>query len=781
MSVSKRSASTSEPEDDMSDSVSASVRTMSVRSDNDDLSQSEPFDAGHRETDATEVDFHINKHLAIFNAAKSKMHLVQFTKKPDYEDLLGMITKYGLNRNQLVTLFELVVSDKLGAKAYNTLVGHMLPRGTVPEELVIRIFGMVPCREHAPRLVARLLNWVITVYDVLDSRDRIVRLYGVLMHYLDMEGIRSQLCHLLYFMTKRVHVKPYRVSRIYNLIHRVGPARELCGLLQTYKEYIPSIIVPDAAAGTKSKLVFQSPFPSMMDTIVQIRALWDNEVENDQMMMMHKPELDTSNTNERRKKRRKQEKTFTIPSTATSSTNYGSVNIKDMTTLTTLAENIDKLALPDQMASVLNNRMLQHVLICDPRPSTVMRVSGWLSQALSDHTLWQRRTAQTRETFSDLLQKLVSLCQLTNAHLPYVEDFLEHYLKTWNGVDHTDLILELLTYTKPTSYERLYTGFLKPLYRIFCFSDITWKTRLILCYTNWLQNWLTLNWHEHKQRRNDVAESSEANDNGDDVLWPFQGLSFDIDYLRTIQLFIQHVDRVSILGMELEHDHCVFQHATLSFFELVSSMSIHHDIPEIIMPFAPLVYRCFLSTNAMAVSRICGIVYQYKRAFEENEKRDDDWKSHQSEEYLDLFNSFVMDICNSLWLSTLQDGDRFAFSLKQEFMDAFQEICSEYEFPFQSFLSLTWSATFSGYSRRFMKAKEEADAAIRLDEPVTSDALIKLGQDGGLGISYSDYRVAYLDRLHDLGFRGLYSLLQSCMTSLINRRRLTEELSRASD
>lgn len=94
-------------------------------------------------------------------------------------------------------------------------------------------------------------------------------------------------------------------------------------------------------------------------------------------------------------------------------------------------------------------------------------------------------------------------------------------------------------------------------------------------------------------------------------------------------------------------------------------MSIHHDIPEIIMPFAPLVYRCFLSTNAMAVSRICGIVYQYKRAFEENEKRDDDWKSHQSEEYLDLFNSFVMDICNSLWLNTLQDGDRFAFSLKQ--------------------------------------------------------------------------------------------------------------------
>lgn len=41
----------------------------------------------------------------------------------------------------------------LGAKAYNTLVGHMLPRGTVPEELVIRIFGMVPCREHSPKLV----------------------------------------------------------------------------------------------------------------------------------------------------------------------------------------------------------------------------------------------------------------------------------------------------------------------------------------------------------------------------------------------------------------------------------------------------------------------------------------------------------------------------------------------------------------------------------------------------------------------------------------------------
>lgn len=103
------------------------------------------------------------------------------------------------------------------------------------------------------------------------------------------------------------------------------------------------------------------------------------------------------------------------------------------------------------------------------------------------------------------------------------------------------------------------------------------------------------------------------------------------------------------MGYVLEGDHPLLQHASLSFFEFVSSMSIHHDIPEIIIPAGPIVYRSFLTTSAMAMSRICGIVNQYKKAFEVNDRKTGDWVTRHTVEYLNHFNTYVMDLCNALW------------------------------------------------------------------------------------------------------------------------------------
>lgn len=116
-----------------------------------------------------------------------------------------------------------------------------------------------------------------------------------------------------------------------------------------------------------------------------------------------------------------------------------------------------------------------------------------------------------------------------------------------------------------------------------------------------------------------------------------------------MQFFIQHVDRLSVIGYVLEGDNPLLQHASLSFFEFVSSMSTHHDIPEIIIPAGPLVYRSFFSTSGMAMARICGIINQYKKAFEANERKTGDWITRHTVEYLNHFNTYVMDVCNAIW------------------------------------------------------------------------------------------------------------------------------------
>lgn len=129
----------------------------------------------------------------------------------------------------------------------------------------------------------------------------------------------------------------------------------------------------------------------------------------------------------------------------------------------------------------------------------------------------------------------------------------------------------------------------------------------------------------------------------------FDSLSFDVDYFGMIQKFVEHVDRICVMGLLTENDHPLMQHAALSFFELVAAIPLKHDVPEIIMPAANLVHRCFFASNAMAVSRICGIIKQYKDAYIENEEKSEDWMSRHSSEYLKHFNVYTTDLCNSLW------------------------------------------------------------------------------------------------------------------------------------
>lgn len=147
----------------------------------------------------------------------------------------------------------------------------------------------------------------------------------------------------------------------------------------------------------------------------------------------------------------------------------------------------------------------------------------------------------------------------------------------------------------------------------------------------------------------------------------FGVLSFDVHYFSTIQRLIEHIDRMIVMGLLAEDDHPLLQHAGLTFFELVSTISVQDDIPDIVIPAATFVHRNFYSSSAMPVSRVCGILYQYKLAFEENDNKTDDWMSKHTPAYLNHFNTYLQDVCNSLWrnlgLSKMEsEGNAFSLS-----------------------------------------------------------------------------------------------------------------------
>ncbi|KAI8366097.1 Mis6-domain-containing protein [Radiomyces spectabilis] len=653
----------------------------------------------------------------------------------------------------------LVLCHKLPDNYAILLLKLCLPRTKVPEKYAIRIFGYLSCREYSPKLMSQLLSWVISIFDLFESTENISNLYSVLFHYLNIETFRPQLCHLLYFLTKRAHVKAYRARQLIQLSEKVGREKWVDGLLYVYKTYDPELGIPELKSTRKG--IFEHPNKTAQETLQKIHHLWHND-ETIGNLDLHKPPLETL-----RVKRRKKDSTpVQVPDVATSLSDLSAFTIKEINNSTELAKKMDRMKLPDQVASVLDNHTLQHVLVCHPAATTVTRINLWLGENLMQLIKYNDHSEVSNKALKELLLKSIRMARFLKSHIPVLETFLKDYIKTWNGVEFEQEIFELLTFVKPETYEDMYQYFLQPLYRLFCVSNVSWKARLILCYTEWLKNWALLDWNEHAKKRRNLDPYSDM----DESAWLFQGLSFNIDYFRTMQEFIQHVDRICVIGFSLEQDHPLIQHAALSYFELVSSISIHHDIPEIIIPAAPLVYRTFFSPLAMPVSRMCGIIFQYKQAFEENEQKEGDWVSRHTQEYLQHFNSYVTDMCNALWrtqfLSRSSEENR-AFSLTEELIVGYQEIAEKNNISFDQILSLCRSAALAGFANRFLATLEnDHGSTVRHNSPIDSQMLKELGENGGIAIPFKGFRLEYLDHLAELGFRGIHDLLYACIRSL---------------
>ncbi|CAO3599492.1 unnamed protein product [Absidia cylindrospora] len=603
-------------------------------------------------------------------------------------------------------------------------VALLLPRTTVPAKHILYIYGNLSCRRCDPLVMQALLKWVLAIYNVIDGKELMNKMYCVLFHYLNMELLRPELCHLLFMMTKKVHVKPYRVRILLDLVEKLEPEAGLRALIKLYQSCDPAIVIPLKYKGSRIVAAYKIDI-AFENNLIKLRKLWRNDTTpsdpfiSTDPLAPEGPDHDESDMSQTDQPPRKKQRRVLLGQTGVKSLNA----VIDPAELLTY---VDQESIPKLISGFLSNRMMQHIIICKPNDVVIPRMCDILAQRLMDLLYWNKQTPKSLALLKDLLGRVLELARLSKAHIPVVETFLERYLKSWNGFDCVDEIFELLTYIKPSSFPDIFESFLKPLNRLYCVSDVQWKAKLILCYKDWLKHWALLDWHRHADRRN--ATLNEGVEEGvDNLAWLFQGLSFNVNYFNVMQQLIYHVDRLCVQGLVLEQDHALLQHASLSFFEFTASISLQHDIPTIIIPAASLVYRSFFSANAMAISRICGILYHYQLSFQNNDRKLDDWMDKNSEQYLEHFNMYVMDICNCLWRNLAferSSEDTTAFSLLGETIQAFREKCEQRGDALHLLFSLTHSSAFVGYSKHFMDLKtQELGLPKKNNEPVTVDTV----------------------------------------------------------
>ncbi|KAF9931628.1 hypothetical protein FBU30_009804 [Linnemannia zychae] len=644
---------------------------------------------------------------------------------------------------------------------------------------VIKILGVLG-KKLSFAIQAALLRWVILIYDILDSRRKLQQLYGVAFHYL-----------------------PYETLRL-DLQTTVGNEPALAGLLHVYKSYFPDLILVPLTLTTQT--IFKCPDQTTADVIAALQTKWSH------LSVNQSYELNGSKDPISRSGAKRQKLNHSSIPDALSIYRKGgdskALPLSQIASLEALVGHIDTLALPDQLASVFSNRLLQHVLCLQPSHSIVDRISYWLGQELMDLWYWNAKSDTTRTHLANILSKVVQVTKLIKDLLPVMENFLVPYLRVWNGIDYQKEIFALVTFLRPRSYEELYNHFLKPLHRLFCLMGPIWKGQLIMCYTRLLQKWSQFKWKDYLEIGKDPQLSVQGSKNLGRL---FSEIPRNVDYMQSIRAFIKYVDNISGVALEIERDHIAVQHAVLSFFDLTSNLTKKNNLPiAVIIPEASIIYRCFLSDSAMAISRICGIIYQYKQAYEafeeeqqlqyeilvqsqiasQNEKEASATLPAPLEvpgytrEYVVQFNSFVMDICNFLWRNRAfnkADKNSKGFQMDQETIAYAKQVCVDSGLNMNNMLSITHSTAFSGYSARFLKSLEEQDNVPlekRLKAPASAKALKDMSANGGLNLTFDEYRIQYLDHLEKLGCEGISQFLFDCITNLLQRKLQSQERQR---
>ncbi|CAO3570743.1 unnamed protein product [Mortierella alpina] len=726
--------------------------------------------------------------------------------------LTPLVHHFGLSPDQVIQALDVVLSGKLDDTTNRKLVKLLLPRQHVPEVCAVKVLGSLGRQLSLP-IQAAALRWVILVYDIFDSRTKMQQLYGVAFHYLTYETLRAPLCHLLYYLTRREDVKTFRIRKLLDLLTQVGKEPTLAGLLHVYKGYFPDLILIPLPLSNQT--IFKCPDQTTAAAISSLQDRWSHLAHEES----HGSLIDGSKDPIVRSGAKRQKLAHGSIPDALSIYRKGesdkALPLSQIASLDSLVEHIDTLALPDQLSSVLSSRLLQHVLCLQPSHSIVERISYWLGQELMDLWYWREKTETTQAKFAAILSKVVNVTMMIKDLLPVMEYFLMPYLRVWNGVDYQKEIFTLLTYLRPRAYEELYVHFLKPLYGLFYIMGPTWKGELLLCYSKLLQRWAQFRWRDYLELGKDPRlprQGLEA------LRRLFTKLAPNVDYMQTIRALISHVDSISSVALEMEADHLAVQHGVLSFFDLISTLTGTYRLPlAVVIPDSTIVYRCFLSSSGMSVSRICGIVYQFKQAFEAFEQDqqlqyellvqsqlshregvvgDGDDAEKQaalpapqeipgySREYVVLFNSFVMDICNFLWRNRAfnkSDKNARGFLMDQQAIAHTRQVCVDGGLSMNNMLSITHSLALSGYSARFLRSLEERNGipvAKRLKAPASTPALKDMVSKGGLNMTFDEYRIQYLDHLEAKGFEGISQFLFDCITNLLQRKLQSQERQR---
>ncbi|PFH56973.1 hypothetical protein XA68_15681 [Ophiocordyceps unilateralis] len=665
--------------------------------------------------------------------------------KPTVARLASLAYEGGLSEDALEQLVKLITTPSfLDQASLATVARNLYPKGRISRRVVLRIVCALGHGAQKPSLglQAALMKWLVMVFHVLEERAVLTRAYPVLFNLLDTAAIRPQLAHLLALITRRKHVRPFRIQALLDLSRQTGNDPSIVGLLRVFKDYYPEIIVGEAVRGRAS--AFKHPD-------VHWRARLD---EIQEAHLRHAEGRFTGPRHGFRVNKPVNRSYGLIPVVQTTQATEESVTLEEIDSVESFVQSLEKLELPNQLVAVLADPLLQKLLMLRPGAESQRRISNWLISVLRDFV----EGDADEETLWAVLAVVRDFVVQTKTLPPVFLDFFPRFAEAWDGSGYRGIVFDLVSHAPIHDFAELYRHVFQPLEKAIQDDSPTTQIALLSLYTKLLDGWIAV-----------LRSADDIPPNANQIIAPL----------------IRHVSRLALTVLQTAPG-VAAESAILSFYEqtvrLVSDDVLKLHI-RIELPPSVLVYTLFFSSSLATVSRLCSILACYKKGFETamSFKARHDGSSRidalsYDRAYVNRYNGFLMDMCNCFWRArAFSDTDTNARGcmVPRPTVSALEAYVSTVDrtSSLATLFSISHAPVLCLQSIRRVRELEDSSVdtlQTRHAGPVTQGSLAKLTAAGGVKLSWQEYRIDVLRSLSDKGLPGVTELLKNTMTVLKN-------------
>ncbi|XP_005527572.1 PREDICTED: centromere protein I [Pseudopodoces humilis] len=637
----------------------------------------------------------------------------------------------GLPPEGFEILLNVALSGKFADTVNTRLLKSLIPASVIPENSVVTAVSWLCVSKCSGNIQLLFLKWLITVFDFIDHKEQLHALYGFFFSFLQDEKMCPYVCHLLYLLTRKENVKPFRIRSLLDLQAKMGMQSHLQALLSLYKLFCPEQVTITLSG--KMKSYFKNSEGPWKAAITAVRQRNQGTSPLSQAVFL--------GTSQPQSRKRKWNAQLVIPATSTNTNNLEeegeeksvylystsrSFPVEQLQTFPQLLQNIHHLEFPSQMGSVLTNPLLLHYMNCVKDESIYLRLYYWMGQMLQEECTWCVLDKPHEEEFRSFLETIYKAECLLQEGFSACEEFLYKTLPLWDGVCCRSEILKLVSWIPLSSSSDIKSYLYDPLAQLFFTSSIYFKCSVLESLKELLQNWLNCNVIQV-----DLEFSLNTTLSG---------------LVNVVAELVHFVGWISTVALRLENNSTFLMYFILDFYETVCDMYLKYNLPLLIMPPAGVFYPALLSMDSVNLNQLCYIMYRYRTnlvAAKENELNKKKILQFKfSNQTYQEYNKYIIAMVGCLWTSSAFQKDIHSQGLRMDDKLLSKTAVKEIKNSF----NIVYHPALMGYSLQFLQQVSPDDTTLNFK-------LIK-------GKKW-DW---YLEYLYSQGLKGLKVFIESSIS-----------------